>query len=131
MAASVSLPIPCVMLVRVHNAWKQACQLGSQRKHTACLPRRLSCLAPPPPPRSDGLAVTLGQRLVVLRGLRSPRPTPSVDFVSAVDAPEALTALAWLAAAGSGGAGGGAAAGALQGADAEASHARCSQHMQG
>ena len=85
----------------------------------------------PPPPRSDGLAVTLGQRLVVLRGLRSPRPTPSVDFVSAVDAPEALTALAWLAAAGSGGAGGGAAAGALQGADAEASHARCSQHMQG
>ena len=103
-----------------------------QPEEAHCLPApALVMPGAPPPPRSDGLAVTLGQRLVVLRGLRSPRPTPSVDFVSAVDAPEALTALAWLAAAGSGGAGGGAAAGALQGADAEASHARCSQHMQG
>ncbi|KAL4433989.1 hypothetical protein ABPG75_000430 [Micractinium tetrahymenae] len=62
-------------------------------------------------PSGDGLAVALGQRLVVLRGLLSSTgpssgggggsaAAPSVDFVSAVDAPEALTALAWLAAAG-------------------------------
>lgn len=69
----------------------------------------------PFPPCSNGLAVALGQRLVVLRGLLSSTgpgsggsgsTAPSVDFVSAVDAPESLTALAWLAAGGAQGAGG-------------------------
>lgn len=68
----------------------------------------------------NGLAVALGQRLVVLHGLlggagpdsRSSSSgggggsAPSVDFVSAVDAPESLTTLAWLAAGGAQAAGG-------------------------
>ena len=49
----------------------------------------------------DGLAVSLGQRLVVLNGLTAAAAAggrPAVNFVSAVDAPEAVTALCWLAA---------------------------------
>jgi hypothetical protein len=50
-------------------------------------------------PSGDALALALGQRLVVLRGLRGPGPPPPPAFAGAAAAPEAATALAWLAAA--------------------------------
>ncbi|EFN57078.1 hypothetical protein CHLNCDRAFT_143843 [Chlorella variabilis] len=54
-------------------------------------------------PSGDGLAVALGQRLVVLNlfnlgSAASNGGNAAVEFVSAVDAPETVTALAWLAA---------------------------------
>lgn len=67
-----------------------------------CNSRLLPCPAPPWPCR-DGLAVALGQRLVVLNlfnlgSAASNGGNAAVEFVSAVDAPETVTALAWLAA---------------------------------
>jgi hypothetical protein len=50
-------------------------------------------------PSGDALALALGQRLVVLRGLRGLGPPPPPAFATAAAAPEAATALAWLAAA--------------------------------
>ena len=47
--------------------------------------------------------MALGQRLVLVRGLGAGThhgAAASVEFVSALDAPEAATALAWLAAGG-------------------------------
>ena len=105
---------------------------------SSCSSDRIARPPPPPPPAarrpatdpysrrhcecSDGLALALGQRLVVLHrllrrgssgGSGSTSPAPDVEFVSAVDAPERATALLWLASS-SGGPPTGAARGAVE-----------------